>query len=44
LLCRIDLEGREALIPVHADFLEKIDKRKKLVFVTLPDGLLDVFR
>jgi 16S rRNA processing protein RimM len=44
LLCRIDLEGKEALIPVHADFLEKIDKKKKMVFVNLPEGLLDVFR
>lgn len=44
LLARIDLEGKEALIPLHEDSLEKIDKKKKLVHVVLPDGLLDVYR
>lgn len=44
LLCRIDLEGREALIPVHEATLQKIDKKKKLVHLRLPDGLLDIYR
>jgi 16S rRNA processing protein RimM len=43
LLCRIDLRGKEALIPVHQDTLIKIDKRNKQVIVELPDGLLEVF-
>lgn len=43
LLCRIDLKGREALIPVHEDFLLKIDKKKKQVHVELPEGLLDIY-
>jgi 16S rRNA processing protein RimM len=44
LLCRISLEGKEALIPVHQETLKKIDKRLKRVIVTLPEGLLDIFR
>ena len=44
LLCRIDLEGKEALIPIHAGTLLKMDQKKKQVFVNLPDGLLDIFR
>jgi len=44
VLCRIDLEGKEALIPLHEETLLKVDKKKKQVFVKLPDGLLDVFR
>jgi len=44
LLCRIDLEGKEALIPVHEATLQKLDKKKKQVHVILPDGLLDVYR
>lgn len=44
VLCRIDLEGKEALIPLHEETLLKIDKKKKQVFVKLPEGLLDVFR
>jgi 16S rRNA processing protein RimM len=44
VLCRIDLEGREALIPIHQETLQKVDKKKKELHVQLPDGLLDIFR
>lgn len=44
LLCRISLEGKEALIPVHSETLVKIDKKNRQVRVELPDGLLDIFR
>jgi 16S rRNA processing protein RimM len=44
LLCRISLEGKEALIPVHQETLKKIDKKTKQVLVDLPEGLLDIFR
>jgi 16S rRNA processing protein RimM len=43
LLCRIDWKGKEALIPLHEEFLLKVDKKKKQVLVELPDGLLEVF-
>jgi 16S rRNA processing protein RimM len=44
VLCRIDLDGKEALIPVHASSLLKMDTKKKQVFLDLPDGLLDLYR
>ncbi|HMG66309.1 MAG TPA: ribosome maturation factor RimM [Chitinophagaceae bacterium] len=44
MLARIDLDGKEALIPLHEESLQKIDKKKKQVHVVLPDGLLDVYR
>jgi 16S rRNA processing protein RimM len=44
VLCRIDLNGKEALIPVHEGSLLKIDKKKKLLHVELPEGLLDIYR
>lgn len=44
VLCKIDLMGKEALIPIHVETLNRIDKKKKRVYVTLPDGLLDIFR
>ncbi len=44
MLCRIDLEGNEALIPIHQDTLVKIDKKQRQLVVVLPEGLLDVFR
>ena len=43
LLCRIDWNGKEALIPINEDFLLKVDARKKQVLVELPDGLMDIF-
>lgn len=44
VLLRISLEGKEALIPLHAETLDGIDHKKKEVYVTLPDGLLDIYR
>jgi len=44
VLCRIDLAGKEALIPVHEATLQKIDKKARKVFVALPEGLLDIYR
>ena len=43
LLCRIDWKGKEALIPIHEETLLQVDKKKKIVEVKLPAGLLDVF-
>jgi 16S rRNA processing protein RimM len=44
VLCRIDLAGKEALIPVHEQTLKKIDPKKRQVHVVLPEGLLDIYR
>jgi 16S rRNA processing protein RimM len=44
VLCRVDWNGKEALIPIHEQTLEKIDSRKKIIHVKLPEGLLDVYR
>jgi len=44
VLCRIDLEGKEALIPLNEQTLRGVDQRKREVRVELPDGLLDVYR
>jgi 16S rRNA processing protein RimM len=44
VLCAILLNGKEALIPIHQESLDKIDQKNRKVFVSLPDGLLDVYR
>ncbi len=44
VLLRISLDGKEALIPLHAETLNRIDHKKKEVHVILPDGLLDIYR
>jgi len=43
VLCRISINGKDALIPIHEETLQKLDKKKKQIVVELPDGLLDVF-
>ena len=44
VLCKIIFEGKEALIPVHEDSLEKVDKKNRKLFLNLPEGLLDIYR
>jgi 16S rRNA processing protein RimM len=44
LLCRIYVNNKEALIPLHDETLKKIDKKNRQVHVTLPDGLLDIYK
>ena len=44
VLCKILLNGREALIPIHEEFLDKIDKKNRQVYVSLPDGLLEIYK
>jgi 16S rRNA processing protein RimM len=43
VLCRIELNGKEVLLPVHTETLQKVDKNKKQVVLDLPEGLLDIF-
>ena len=43
LLCRIDIEGKEVLIPLNEDTIRKIDKKKEQVIVELPEGLLEIY-
>ncbi|MEO6188846.1 MAG: ribosome maturation factor RimM [Ginsengibacter sp.] len=44
LLCKIDFEGQEALLPVHEQTLERIDKNKRIIYLKLPEGLLDIYK
>lgn len=43
VLCKIMYKGYEALIPIHEETLDEIDKENREVHVTLPDGLLDIY-
>lgn len=44
VLCRIIIDGKEALIPIHENSLEKIDKKGRKLYVSLPEGLLDIYK
>ncbi|MBS1947769.1 MAG: 16S rRNA processing protein RimM [Bacteroidetes bacterium] len=43
VLCKILINSKEVLIPIHERTLQKIDKTKKQVHVNLPEGLLEVY-
>lgn len=43
LLCRLDMNGREVLIPLNESTLERVDHKHRKVSVTLPEGLLSVY-
>jgi 16S rRNA processing protein RimM len=43
LLCRLEIEGKEVLIPLHEETLEKVNHAKKEVKVDLPEGLLEIY-
>ncbi len=42
-LAQIKKEKKEILIPLNDDFILKIDKKKKIVEMQLPDGILEIF-
>lgn len=37
----IERDGREILLPAHEEFIRGLDKKKKLLMVEIPDGLLE---
>ena len=43
LLCKIELNKKEVLIPINESFLKRIDHKKKVVIVELPEGLIDIY-
>lgn len=43
LLCRIEIGGKEVLIPLHEATLKKVDHARRLVKVELPEGLLEIY-
>ena len=43
LLCRIEINLKEALIPLHEETILKIDHKKMEIRVSLPPGLLEIY-
>jgi 16S rRNA processing protein RimM len=44
VLLSFTLNAHEVLIPLHEETLDKINRQKKEIHVTLPDGLLDIYQ
>lgn len=43
ILLRLEIEGKEVLIPLNESTLIGIDRKKQVIHVALPDGLLDIY-
>ncbi|WP_027880901.1 MULTISPECIES: ribosome maturation factor RimM [Mesoflavibacter] len=42
-LFEIDRNGTEILIPMNDEFISKVDKSNKTIFVETPEGLIDLY-
>ena len=42
-LFEIDREGTEILIPMNDEFILKVDKKNKTIFVETPEGFIDLY-
>lgn len=42
-LFEIDRDGIEVLIPMNDEFIERIDKPNKTIYVNTPEGLIDLY-
>jgi hypothetical protein len=43
VLCRLEIETKEVLIPINEQTLNKVDHKSRSLLLTLPDGLLEVY-
>ncbi len=43
-LAQVFKNEKEILVPLNEDFIIKIDDKKKIVTVALPEGLLDIYK
>lgn len=44
VLLQVNYNGNEALIPLHEETIDRIDRKAKEVHLFLPDGLLDIYQ
>jgi len=42
-LFEIEKDGKQILIPMNDQFLQKVDKKNKKIFVETPEGLIDLY-
>ncbi|MFQ3213830.1 MAG: 16S rRNA processing protein RimM [Marivirga sp.] len=42
-LIGMDYKGKEILIPINDDIIEKVDREEKQLLVNLPEGLLELY-
>lgn len=43
VLFEIDHDGKQVLIPMNDQFLDRVDKKTKVIYVKTPEGLIDLY-
>lgn len=43
VLCRLEINSKEVLVPINEQTLDKVDHKNRCVLLTLPDGLLEIY-
>lgn len=42
-LFEVDFEGKEVLVPINDEIINKVDRKKKVIEVEVPEGLIDIY-
>jgi 16S rRNA processing protein RimM len=42
-LIQIDKDGKEILIPVADELIEKVDRENKILYISAPEGLIEIY-
>ncbi len=42
-LFKIDRDGKEILIPLIDDFIKEVDKEHKVIYLEVPEGLIEIY-
>jgi len=43
-VAQLMIDGKEHLLPLNDTFVTRADKRKKILYTNLPEGLLDIYK
>ncbi|MEN9950555.1 MAG: rRNA processing protein RimM [Bacteroidota bacterium] len=43
ILLMLEIDGKEVLVPVNESTIDRIDNKSEKIFLTLPEGLLDIY-
>ena len=38
----VKMDSKKVMIPIHEDLIEKIDKKQKIIYIDIPDGLTEI--
>ncbi len=42
-LFEIDRQGKEILIPINDEFVQKLDRKNRVIYLTTPPGLIEIY-